>query len=64
MGTGQYRDAWAWVHFLLHESDQSRRVLRGFLRELQAHSPPGSLARRIAAEIPDHPRRFLDHFGL
>ncbi len=64
MGNAQYRDAWAWVHFLLQESEQSRGVLRRFLGELQAHSPPGSLARRIAAEIPDHQRRFLAHFGL
>ncbi len=62
MGPAQYRDAWAWVHFLLHESDQSRQVLIGFLRELQAHSPPGSLARRLAAEIPDYRKRFLQHF--
>ncbi|MEX0824935.1 MAG: hypothetical protein WD119_02150 [Pirellulaceae bacterium] len=64
MGSAQYRDAWAWVHFLLHESDESRQVLAGFLQELQAHSPPGSLARRVAAEIPDHKQRFLTHFGL
>lgn len=64
MGNAQYRDAWAWVHFLLHESVESRQLLAGFLQELQAHSPPGSLARRISAEMPDHKQRFLAHFGL
>lgn len=62
MGPAQYRDSWAWVHFLLHESDQSRNVLISFLRELQAHSPPGSLARRLAAEMPDYRKRYLKHF--
>ncbi len=62
MGPAQYRDAWAWVHFLLHESEQSRGVLIRFLRELQAHSPPGSLARRLAAEMPDYRQRFARHF--
>lgn len=62
MGNAQYRDSWAWVHFLLHESDQSRGILIRFLRELQAHSPPGSFARRLAAEMPDHRQRFLSHF--
>ncbi|WP_153559138.1 hypothetical protein [Roseimaritima sediminicola] len=62
MHAAQYRDAWAWVHFLLHESDQSRRVLTGFLQDLQAHSPPGSLSRRLAAEMPDYRDRFLRHF--
>lgn len=64
MGSAQYRDAWAWVHFLLHESDESRQVLVRFLQELQAHSPPGSLARRVTAEIPDYKQRYLTHFGL
>lgn len=62
MNGGHYRDAWAWVHFLLHESDQSRAVLSGFLQQLQAHSPPGALSRRMAAEMPDHRDRFRKHF--
>lgn len=62
MRPAAYRDAWAWVHFLLHESDQSRQILTRFLQELQAHSPPGSLARRIAADMPDYRARLVEHF--
>lgn len=62
MGSGEYRDAWSWVHFLLHESEEARSVLVGFLAELQAQSPPGPLSRRIAAELPGYHKRYLRHF--
>lgn len=62
MGSGEYRDAWSWVHFLLHESNASREVIVGFLRDLQAQSPPGPLSRRIAAELPGYHARYLKHF--
>ncbi len=62
MGAGEYRDAWSWVHFLLHESEESRQVLLRFLAELQAQSPPGPLSRRIAAGVPDYQQRYLKHF--
>lgn len=62
MGAGEYRDAWSWVHYLLHESQESRAVLVGFLQDLQAQSPPGPLSRRLAANIPDYHARYLKHF--
>ncbi|QDS86414.1 hypothetical protein EC9_05760 [Rosistilla ulvae] len=62
MGATEYQEAWSWVHFLLHESDQSRGVLIRFLQELQAHSPPGQLSRRVATELPDWKSRYLAHF--
>lgn len=62
MGAGEYRDAWSWVHFLLHESEEARAVLVAFLRDLQAQSPPGPFSRRIAAELPDYHKRYLKHF--
>lgn len=62
MGSGEYRDAWSWIHFLLHESQASREVLVGFLQDLQAQSPPGPLSRRLAAQIPDYRARYLAHF--
>lgn len=62
MGSGEYRDAWSWVHFLLHESRESREVMVGFLQDVQAQSPPGPLSRRLAAQIPDYRARYLKHF--
>lgn len=62
MGATEYQESWSWVHFLLHESEQSRRVLIGFLQDLQAHSPPGQLSRRVATELPDWKSRYINHF--
>ncbi len=57
-----YRDAWSIVHFLIHESPQSRAVLQRFLQELQAHAPPGQFSRRLDAELPDWRTRYVQHF--
>lgn len=62
MSAGNYRDAWSWVHFMLHESEQSRATLTRFLEDIQSGIPPGPLSRRVAAEIPDHHDRYLRHF--
>lgn len=62
MGTTEYQQAWSWVHFLLHESDESRSVLIRFLQDLQAHAPPGQLSRRVASELPEWQSRYLRHF--
>jgi hypothetical protein len=34
MGSREYRDSWAWVHFLIHHSPQSHRLLAGYLQLL------------------------------
>ena len=62
MGTAEYQQAWSWVSFLLHESDESRTVLVRFLQDLQAHAPPGQLSRRVTAALPDWKSRYLRHF--
>ena len=62
MGGREYQKSWSWVHFLLHGGEDTRAVMIRFLQELQAHSPPGQLSRRIAAELPDWKSRYLAHF--
>ncbi|MGL4593482.1 MAG: hypothetical protein ACRCUY_01995, partial [Thermoguttaceae bacterium] len=34
MGSREYRDSWAWVHFLIHHSPQTHRLLAGYLQLL------------------------------
>ncbi len=34
MGSREYRDSWSWVHFLIHHSPQSHRLLAGYLQLL------------------------------
>jgi hypothetical protein len=34
MGDSEYRDSWAWVHFLFHHSEKTHRMLAGYLKLL------------------------------
>jgi len=63
MGGSEYRNAWAWVHFMLHGSPQAYGELIAFLADIQAHTPPGRLSQRLHARIPQLDRRFAAHFS-
>lgn len=62
MGAAQYRDAWSWIHFLLHFSPASRQCLQRYLQDVQAGLPPGPFPRRLAADLPDADASYLQHF--
>jgi hypothetical protein len=34
MGDSEYRDSWAWVHFMFHHSEKTHRMLAGYLKLL------------------------------
>ncbi len=57
-----YRDSWAWVHFLMHESSQSRHLLVEYLKDIQQGNPPGPLSDRIRQQMPDAHLRLVEHF--
>jgi len=61
MQKSDYQEAWAWVHFMLNHSDDSRSVLTSYLRELRTTSQPGHLSTRLRATIPVAEKRFLSH---
>lgn len=53
MTTRNYRESWAWVHFLLHGPDEARATLTRYLAGIEAHEPPGpfsSTLRRISSK--------------
>ena len=60
MGPSEYREAWAWVHFMLHGSPIARSELRQFLHDIQA--PPGKLSSRLASQVPNLDAEFVAHF--
>lgn len=62
MKQGEYRAAWAWVHFMLHGPEAAHTELVGFLADIRTSTPPGLLSRRLEREIPDTRRRFAAHF--
>jgi hypothetical protein len=62
MGHREYRDAWAWVHFMLHGPTEARDELVRFLTDIQAATPPGRLSERLQRRLPRVERQFAEHF--
>ena len=57
-----YRDSWAWVHFMLYGSAEGHAELVLFLRDIADGVPPGSLQDRLVRRIPELDREYLAHF--
>ena len=62
MGTAEYRQSWAWVHFMMNGPAEANAELIAFLDNIRAYSPPGILSQRLQQRIPDVEARFLEHF--
>jgi hypothetical protein len=63
MQRADYREAWAWVHFLNHSSPETRQILLDYLHELQSNSNPELLSKRLARDIPSFEDRFLSYLA-
>lgn len=61
MQKADYLEAWAWVHFMLHHSEETRGVLVGYLHELRSNAKPGLLSKRLKQTIPTADQRFVAH---
>ncbi len=62
MHGAEYRDAWAWVHFMLYGSPDAHGELVLYLRDIANVVPPGSLGTRLTRRIPELDREYLSHF--
>ncbi|HYT93019.1 MAG TPA: DUF1570 domain-containing protein [Gemmataceae bacterium] len=49
MTPAEYREAWGFVHLMLHSNAEARRVLLTYLRELRTNARPEPLRPRLAA---------------
>ncbi len=61
MDSGEYRDSWAWVHFMLHGSEAAHDELVAFLADIANESPPGQLSERLHRRIPGLHQTFTQH---
>lgn len=61
MGANEYRQSWAWVHFMLHGSADAHDELVQFLADIRAQTPPGKLSERLRRRIPNLDQKFNDH---
>jgi len=48
MTPAEYREAWAWVHLMLHGKAEARGVLLAYLQQLRTVKNPGPLAPKLA----------------
>ncbi|SFI24980.1 hypothetical protein [Planctomicrobium piriforme] len=61
--TGEdYRESWAWAHFLLHASDSTRQLLHDFLMESQSGLPVGRLSDKLKSCYANPDAELLTHF--
>lgn len=62
MGKAEYRNAWAWVHFMLHGPREAHQELVEYLRRIRANSPPGLLSERLKQRFKSPRGSLAAHF--
>ncbi|MDP7269005.1 MAG: hypothetical protein QF408_12630 [Pirellulales bacterium] len=62
MGRGEYRNAWAWVHFMVHGPPIAREELVGYLTDIRLGRPPGKLSDRLARKFSNPKDALVQHF--
>jgi len=62
MQANDYRDAWAWTHFLLHGPLEARDELLKFLADIAARTPPGKMSARLSRRLGAPQAQLLEHF--
>ncbi|GAB4146879.1 MAG: hypothetical protein Tsb009_19770 [Planctomycetaceae bacterium] len=58
-----YQEAWAWVHFLLHSSPDTKDILLGYLKDLRTQRQPVPISRRLENALPNPQERFVNYVG-
>jgi hypothetical protein len=61
MKRGDYEESWAWVHFLLHSSPETRQLLQKQVAELREHGQSLPLSAQLSQLIPNYEPRFVDY---
>lgn len=58
-----YQESWAWVHYMLHGSPETRQQLLEYVADLRDTPQPPPLSGRLAELTPSFPQRFLSYVG-
>ena len=59
MQKADYLESWAWVHFMMNESEDTRHVLLDYLHALRDNPRPGQLSDRLRSSVPQFDERFV-----
>ena len=62
MGAAEYRNSWAWVHFMLHGPAAAHEEPTAYLAALHDGPSPTPLSLRLRQHIPELERQFAVHF--
>jgi hypothetical protein len=63
MRPGEYREAWAWVYWMLQGNPEARQVLLEYLQQLRTDPNPGPMQPRLAAVVPSLERAFREQMA-
>jgi hypothetical protein len=63
MTPAEYREAWAWVHLMLHSDPEARDVLLSYLQQLRTPRQAGKLAPKLAKVFPELEKSLADHLA-
>ncbi len=63
MTPAEYRESWAWVHFMLRGNPEVKVVLVNYLHQLRGMTPPAPLGSRLAAVLPNAPEALARHLA-
>lgn len=61
MGSNEYREAWAWAHYMLHGPPEVRQVLSDYLFDIQSGEAAGLLSTRLLEAVPQAEIRLVEH---
>jgi hypothetical protein len=61
MAPRDYRESWAWIHYLLNHSAATKAALLGYLADLRANPQTPRLCERLKASDAAAPERLLVH---
>jgi hypothetical protein len=61
MNKPEYREAWAWVHYMLRGSPVARDVLHQHLQALRGNATPGPLLHKLRDAVPSLEQSMVDH---
>ena len=64
MGVNEYREAWAWAHFMLHGPLEVRQVLSDFLFVIQSGEAAGSFRDRLVMAVPNAEIQLVEHIRV
>lgn len=71
----EYRESWGWVHFMIHHSEETQRLLAGYLMELRPENQQGisqnqaferqknaPLTEILKEHFPNYKQEYITHY--